>query len=174
MYASTDDRFGHDPRDDMEPDEIVADCEWTPAQPGSVHSLDTIGQLQAALDAAGETQLVVLKYMREGCKACAATNGDYSKMAQVYGVDAQFYTVNAMVAKELRQASGVRAVPCGHVYLRGRLRKVMAAGPKAWDDFESEANSLRCLLTGKEMEMSADVTQPPSSRWGFRPLVKRG
>ena len=51
-----------------------------------VETLGTVGQLQAALDTAGDKQVVVIKFVREGCLACASTMESYRATAKAVRV----------------------------------------------------------------------------------------
>ena len=134
--------------------------------------VDTINQLQAALQSAADTQLVALKFVRNDCAACAATEEAFAELAKAHGEDGQFYTVNVEDAKRLRKLCGIRAVPCGHLYSRGKLVKAMAAGPKAWEPLKIEADAIRYELSGNGHAASEDRSKSPSARWGLPSLSK--
>tara|TARA_B100000683_G_C12070243_1_gene382475 strand:- start:52 stop:393 length:342 start_codon:yes stop_codon:yes gene_type:complete len=97
MYAMPEEKakYGHDPRDGMSSDMLAADEDWTPGSSGEIGALTNVNQLQAALDAAeANNQLVSLKFVRKGCKACASTVEKYAETAQEFADAGQFYEVD--------------------------------------------------------------------------------
>ena len=135
-------KYGHDPRDGLSSDETAPDPAFTVAA-GTVGQIGTIGELQAAIDASGDSQLVVLKFVRDGCLACASTAASYKKTAESYGDAGQFYEVNFDNSKPFCRTAGVKFVPSGHIYAKGSLLKALPLGQKAWDDFTKELSSSR-------------------------------
>jgi thiol-disulfide isomerase/thioredoxin len=148
MYEDAMDKmkYGHDPRNGLSREAYEPSPEWS-SPVGAVAELATINQLQAALEAAeAKKQLVALKFVRKGCKACAATEEDYAATAQEFADAGQFYVVDYDVGKEFVKTCQIRAVPCGHIYAGGKLQKAMSIGPKVWDEFRAEADALRNQL----------------------------
>ena len=82
------DKYGHDPRDGLSGDDLKPDSSFASSiAPGTVvETLGTVGQLQAALDTAGDKQVVVIKFVREGCLACASTMESYRATAKAVRV----------------------------------------------------------------------------------------
>ena len=37
----------------------------------------------------------------------------------------------------------LKAVPCGHLYARGKLQRKLAVGNKSWDSFKETLDALR-------------------------------
>ena len=89
------------------------------------------------------------KFVRKGCKACAATEEDYAATAQEFADAGQFYTVDYDEGKEFVKTCQIRAVPCGHIYAGGKLEKALSIGPKLWDEFRAEADALRERLASE-------------------------
>lgn len=165
MYEMPDaSKYGRDPRLGLASDQFVADADWSQT-PGAVQRLVTINQLEAALEAAdAEKQVVALKFVREGCKACAATSDLFAQTANEYGSAAQFYEVDFDEARKLVKACEIKAVPCGQLYSRGKMQRAMATGPKRWDDFRAGLEELRSDLDGTASASAAAVS--PAARWG--------
>ena len=114
-------KYGHDPRDGLPADELAPDGSFAVAPPGDLGVMGSIGEFQTALDAAGGKQLVVLKFVRDGCLACASTAELYKSTAKEYGGQAQFYEVNFDNSKPFCRSAGVKFVPSGHIYKDGAL-----------------------------------------------------
>ena len=75
-------KYGLDPRIAME--DAIGDASWASAiVSGEINALQTIEQLLGVLDlTASSDQLVVLKFRRDGCAACASTNFQVSASLQ--------------------------------------------------------------------------------------------
>ena len=151
MYDMPEDklRYGHDPREGLSRDSYTPDAEWSPTK-GEVGKLTTINQLTAALDhASANNQVVSLKFIRQGCKACEGTAEAYVSTAAEYSDKGLFYTVDFGEGKEFVKTCQIRAVPCAHIYAGGKLRKATNLGPSKWDEFKADLDALRDeLATG--------------------------
>lgn len=151
MYDMPEDklRYGHDPREGLSRDSYTPDAEWSPTK-GEVGKLTTINQLTAALDhASANNQVVSLKFIRQGCKACEGTAEAYVSTAAEYSDKGLFYTVDFGEGKEFVKTCQIRAVPCAHIYAGGKLRKATNLGPAKWDEFKADLDALRDeLATG--------------------------
>ena len=88
------DKFGSDPREGLEPEELEPDSTFKIAAPGALGNLETIQQLQTAIAAAGDKQLVSVKFVRKNCAACASTVEVYEAAAKEFGAAGQFYTAD--------------------------------------------------------------------------------
>ena len=137
--------FGGDPRASV--GAVVADDAWASTlRPGSVAPLCSVGQLQAALDAASPfSALVVLKFERQGCKACVSTEEPFARMAKGLGkrTGSHFFTVDTLAHKEFcRDQVGVKAVPCAHIYQEGDLKHVLPISKRKWPAFRKAVSNL--------------------------------
>ena len=115
-------KYGFDPRDSVAEDvDLVPDAEFA-ISTGAVGSLGTVEQLQAALNAADDKQqVVVIKFMREGCTACASTVDKIKSVAKQYAGAGQFYEVNYDESKGFCRQAKVRFVPSAHIYAGNKL-----------------------------------------------------
>lgn len=141
---TTPSKYGSDPRAATE-EQVVADASFVIA-PGYVTPLKTIPQLQAALDAAGADALVVLKFMRDGCTACAGTREEFESTAKEYGSLGQFYEVNYDEAKDFCRKAKVKFVPSGQIYANGALEAALPMGKKTWSDFRKRLDEAKAAL----------------------------
>ena len=140
--AIFDSRYGGDPRSGQA--EITSDVGFSIA-PGSVMRMNSLGELQAAIEAAGHEKLVVLKFERPGCKSCADTQRLYASTARRNGAEALFFTVNCMdrfYGMQLAKASGIMAVPATHIYAGGELQQASTLSLRSWDAFCAELRRL--------------------------------
>lgn len=96
-----------------------------------------VDHLQAVLnDAATDTdEAVIIKFKREGCRACGSTNERFAQLAEAYEGRALFFTVDFHACRKFCEQSGIRAVPCVHIYKSDELVSVMGLGPSKWDRF---------------------------------------
>jgi len=138
-------KYGHDPRDGLSPEDTAPDASFAVSS-GDVGAIGTVGQLQAAIDASGDSQLVVIKFIRDGCLACAATASLYRETAKAYGGAGQFYEVNFDQSKAFCRTAGVKFVPSGHIYAKGKLQHALPLGQKAWSAFANELKASRDQL----------------------------
>ena len=142
--ASNADNFGRDPRSSF--NSVVADYKWAAGQrPGCIEALGSVNQLQAALDAVPRGSLVVLKFERDGCKACIATAKPFEQMAKRLGkrTGSRFFTVDTLAHKEFcRDQVGIKAVPCVHIYQENALRRTLQISATKWPTFREAVESL--------------------------------
>ena len=142
--ASNADNFGRDPRSSF--NSVVADHEWAAGhRPGCIEALGSVNQLQAALDAVPRGSLVVLKFERDGCKACIATAPLFEQMAKRLGkrTGSRFFTVDTLAHKEFcRDQVGIKAVPCVHIYQENALRRTLQISPTKWPTFREAVELL--------------------------------
>ena len=123
---------------------LVGLSSFNPPADGSVSTLLNLQQLQAALNTArNRNQVVALKFIRKGCKACASTVEQYAETAKEYKDAGQFYTVPYEEATEFIKMHQIRAVPCGHVYVDNKLQESVPMNEKTWDDFRARLDRLR-------------------------------
>ena len=136
-------RYGMDPREGLSSEEITVDSKFAASlSPGRITELGSVGQLQAAIDAAGTDAVVVLKFQREGCAACASTREVYAKTAKQLGDGGYFFFVDYDKSKAFCRQVKVRFVPCGHVYKDGELTAAMPLGKKSWDAFRERLGEI--------------------------------
>jgi thiol-disulfide isomerase/thioredoxin len=100
-----------------------------------------VAQLNALLEAAGEGT-VVLKFKREGCPACNSTIAPLASAAAAYADRAAFLTVDYDQNRAFCKRSGLKVVPCAHIYMGGRLVDAMPLGPRKWAEFSSRLEHL--------------------------------
>lgn len=123
---------------------LVGLFSFNPAADGSVSTLLSVQQLQAALNAAkNRNQVVALKFIRKGCKACASTVEQYAETAREYKDAGQFYTVPYEEAASFIKMHQIRAVPCGHVYADNKLQESVPMNEKTWEDFRARLDRVR-------------------------------
>ena len=137
-------KYGFDPRDSVAEDvDLVPDAEFA-ISTGAVGSLGTVEQLQAALNAADDKQqVVVIKFMREGCTACASTVDKIKSVAKQYAGAGQFYEVNYDESKGFCRQAKVRFVPSAHIYAGNKLVDALPIGKKSWDNFKARLDECR-------------------------------
>jgi len=137
-------KYGLDPRGRAEG--VVADASVR-TKPGKVGQLETVGQLQDSIDEAdANSQLVVLKFVRDGCAACASTAQLFEDTAKELGADGLFYLVNYDTARDLCKLAKLKFVPAAHVYAKGSLRAALPLGKKKWDDFYEQLTALNAEM----------------------------
>ena len=92
----------------------------TSAAVSPVHSLT---DLEAALErASAGGRMVVLKFYQARCKACLSARAAFEKAAEgPLAEHADFYEVDAGVARVLCTLAKVEQLPVAHVYARGEL-----------------------------------------------------
>ena len=136
-------KYGMDPREGLSSEEISVDSDWAASiSPGRISELGSVGQLQAAIDAAGTDAVVVLKFQREGCAACASTREVYETTAKQLSDGGLFFVVDYDKYKDFCKQVKVRFVPCGQVYKHGTLSAALPLGKKAWDAFRERLGEL--------------------------------
>jgi len=134
-------KFGGDPRADgiwpTDGDSGQIAAAWSLGRDGSVEELyGGIAHLRAVLhDAAQHGEPVVLKFKREGCRACQSTAKAYESLAQSYRGRCRFFVVDFDHCRSFCQQCGVRTVPCAHLWKDGHLHEAVGLGPSAWDAF---------------------------------------
>ena len=138
-------KYGHDPRDKLEPDAYAADAAFAAAiTPGSVGTLTNAGQLQAAIDAAGSKALVIYKFKRNDCVACAATVEDFAAAAKEYGDQGLFFEVPFEQSKPFCKQCETKFVPAVHVYSNGQLQMSQGLGKAVpWETFKPKLDECR-------------------------------
>lgn len=144
---TSDAKYGHDPRDGLDT-EVEADADFASTiTPGSVGMLSTVNELQAALDAAaGSDSVVAIKFIRDGCVACASTRDAYASVAKAYGEKGQFYECDFDAARPFVRKCEVKFVPSAHVYANGALQFKSGMGQKTWDTFKTGLDECRDAL----------------------------
>ena len=128
-------KYGHDPRRGDARRTTADEGElgsWQPTPPGELSNLENIAQLEAALS---EVPIVVLKFVRKGCPACASTAEQYEAAAKTYRDSARFYLVDYKDAKTFCQQCSLKVVPAAHIYVEGSLQVRMACAHSSWSDF---------------------------------------
>lgn len=114
---------------------------------GLVGRIESIGQLQTAIDTAGSAgSFVAVKFMRESCAACASTATLFEEAAAEYA-EAQFYLVDYDQARAFCKACRLKFVPSAHIYQRGELDSALPLGKKAWPAFAERLGELRKELS---------------------------
>lgn len=110
---------------------------WPLGEPGTVSSLwGGICHLQAVLtDAAASDEVVVIKFKREGCPACAATIAQLADAAAANVGHARFFSVDFNQCQSFCSKCGIQAVPSVHVYVSDALVEVLPFGPSSYDAF---------------------------------------
>ena len=140
------DKYGSDPREGLSESEIKADVAWAAASidmsAGRVGELGSVGQLQAAIDTAADDCIVVLKFEREGCAACAATRDLYADTAAAFGERGLFFVVDYDKSTAFCRQVKVRVVPCGHIFCDGKLHAALPLGKKSWQAFREELDAV--------------------------------
>lgn len=142
-------KYGHDPRDNLEAEAYAADAAFAASlKSGSVGKLTNVGELQAAIDAAGSTKLVVYKFKREGCVACAETVEAFAAAAKEYGDQGLFFEVPFEESKAFCKQCETKFVPAVHVYSNGQLQLTSGLGKKVpWDSFKPRLDECRNALS---------------------------
>jgi len=128
-------KYGMDPRD---PDAVPAsDADFAASlAAGKVGTIVNLPQLEGALAAAENAgQLVVVKFVRDGCTACASTAKLYASAAKTYTEQAKFFEVDYDVAKPFCKQCKVRFVPSAHIYKGDTFLDAVPLGKNSWDNF---------------------------------------
>ena len=128
-------KYGHDPRDVDDP--IEGDAGWAAGlTSGQISELGNLPQLQGALDAAeADSGLVIIKFMRDGCVACASTQKQYARAAKDYAAKARFFEVNYDNSKSFCRKCEVKFVPSAHIYKGTSFVDALPLGKNSWDKF---------------------------------------
>ena len=135
-------KYGVDPRGAA--NDVCADAAFGNAitMNGQVGELNNCNELQAAIDAAGD-RLVVLKFQRAECAACASTHHLFAAAAKRRRKTAHFFTVDTMENEPFcRHEVRVKAVPAVHVYRDGTLQATLPLGRSKWPTFVNVLNEL--------------------------------
>ena len=138
-------KYGKDPRAAGEA--VTPDATFTGSGAGAVGVLADVAQLQAALDrgsAAG--QVVVIKFVRKDCLACASTRPQFTEMAATYMEKGQFYEVDFDDAKPFCRSCGLKFVPSSHIYAGNSLKAALPMGKKSWDAFVERLTEVQAAL----------------------------
>jgi thiol-disulfide isomerase/thioredoxin len=142
-------KYGLDPRDGL--DQYKAQMRTT-SLPGVINSLGSIETLQCALDS---SPIVVLKFLRKGCAACASTAERYEAAAAEYHDSARFFTVDFNEARMFCRQCKLKVVPAVHIYRDGTLRAAMALGSSSWEAFATQLAEWVTLDAEGEQTMDA-------------------
>ena len=156
--------YGCDPRDGLSSDEFKPCTAFAAPEPGKVGRLMTIGQLQAAVNAAGNEQLVVVKFMKGDCVPCELTVGLFRELASAYGSQGQFYTCDLDEAQQLCRLSNIKVVPTAHVFSKGKLRGALPMGSLTWSPFVFRLNHMRSELEAPKGRAAPVVRSSHSSQ----------
>jgi len=89
----------------------------------AVSSMLTLADFEEALESAGQSdKLVVIKFYQVRCRACLNARAPYEKAAKgPLAESADFYEVDASVARALCTLAKIEQLPVAHVYSRGQL-----------------------------------------------------
>jgi len=130
-------KYGHDPRGD---DAVEGDSTFASAlTAGEISNVCTIQEFVGVLDAAAAAnEVVVLKFMREGCAACASTKKQYTDTAKMYASKAKFFEVDYDAAKPFCKKCEVRFVPSAHIYRGSDFVSALPLGKNSWDAFAEQ------------------------------------
>jgi len=127
-------RFGYDPRLAFYERDAVDNRNWPLGESGEVGSLfGSVEHLQAILDGAGD-RVVLIKFKREGCAACAATADRFEETAKTFEGRALCYLVDFDFSKKFCKRCGILSVPSVHIYHRNELLRASSFGPASYDD----------------------------------------
>ena len=131
-------KYGHDPRDGSE--DVSGDSNWAnmlfERGAGKVNTLQTMEQFVGALHVAEKAgEIVVLKFKRLGCAACASTEKQYAEKAKRHSAKAKFFEVDYDEGKAFCKKCEVKFVPSAHVYRGYSFLAAMALGKNSWDAF---------------------------------------
>jgi hypothetical protein len=132
-------KYGVDPRSDGEA--VVPDMDWWQStyKAGKITRLSSVEKLQAALDAAAQDdQLVVLRFVRRGCAACASTKEFFAKKADEYSTKGQFWEVDFDDERDFCRQCALKFVPAAHIYRGDRMLASLPVGKKSWEAFAAE------------------------------------
>ena len=128
--------YGRDPRlappwitENHQPLRELALPSRAPAAPASAATSaavppgPSLADVEAALErASAGGRMVVLKFYQARCKACLSARAAFEKAAEgPLGEHADFYEVDASVARVLCTLAKVEQLPVAHVYARGEL-----------------------------------------------------
>jgi len=175
-------RYGGDPRiligthmmgDELDPTRRT----WPTGDEGQVNELyGGLDHLQAVLDSAGDGEVVVVKFKREGCPACGATIERIAAAAASNVGRARFYTVDYNQCKAFCKQCQIKVVPCAHLYVGGTLVDALALGPTAYADFAGRLAQLMAALHREdepEPEAVAAAEVTTEQRQFFRKALRR-
>ncbi len=135
-------KYGGDPRG-KKGDANDTGEPWEMPSSGSIGRLESVAHLESALEAAADG-FTVIKFMRPGCAACAATEKDFAKSARTYAPRGSFFLVNYddKAGRAFCRQCAVKFVPCAHVYQSGSFVAAMPLGKKSWDAFAERLTQL--------------------------------
>ena len=138
-------KYGKDPRTAGEV--VTPDAAFTGTGTGTVGILANVAQLQAALDrGSAARQVVVIKFVRKDCLACASTRPMFTQMAATYMEKGQFYEVDFDDAKPFCRSCGLKFVPSSHIYAGNSLEAALPIGKKSWDAFVERLTEVQATL----------------------------
>uniref|UniRef100_A0A7S2JMK3 Thioredoxin domain-containing protein n=1 Tax=Haptolina brevifila TaxID=156173 RepID=A0A7S2JMK3_9EUKA len=136
-------KYGKDPRSET----IAAKIDFKTVATGKVGTLSSIEELQASLDVADKNQqVVVLKFMRKDCMACASTKKQFESTARSYAAGGQFYEVDFDVSRAFCRSCALKFVPSAHIYVANELRAALPMGKKSWDAFVEKLSAFKAEL----------------------------
>jgi hypothetical protein len=115
----------------------------------------------------GSERLVVIKFKRTGCMACASSVEPMASAARAWADRADFFEVDYHQSKALCTACGIRVVPCVHLYSNATLVDTMPLGPSAWADFAARVEELAGEPDG---EVLAPKVKPKAAEDGNYPF----
>jgi hypothetical protein len=144
-------KHGKDPREGLSADNLAAETDWARSVvPGEVGALGSVGQLQAALDAAAKSgrRLIVLKFEIAGCKACVETHAPYARAAADLHEHGFFFTVDGYKAKAFcKKQVRVKLPPIPHLS-RLTSSHIISSSHVTWSRWASRpCRALTCTST---------------------------
>jgi len=138
-------KYGKDPR--AAGQAVTPDATFTGSGTGAVGILADVAQLQAALNrGSAAKQVVVIKFVRKDCLACASTRPQFREMAATYMEKGQFYEVDFDDAKPFCRSCGLKFVPSSHIYAGNSLKAALPMGKKSWDAFVERLTEVQSAL----------------------------
>ena len=110
----------------------MPDVDWAQSvATAAVCNMNTIGQLQAALDLARTSrQLVVMKFTQEACGPCFRMRKPFEDAIKEHADAALFFNVDLdspTAIKQLGKRAGLRKLPSTHIYKDGKLQAAVGA-----------------------------------------------
>lgn len=116
----------------------------TEFEPGAVNELNGgIAMLSDILQrSAASERMVVIKFKRKGCMACASSVEPLASAARAWADRVDFFEVDYHESKALCTACAIKVVPCTHLYMNGTLVDTMPLGPSTWSNFAERVEGL--------------------------------
>jgi thiol-disulfide isomerase/thioredoxin len=103
-------KYGEDPRKSADLVEAGEIGDFSVAAPGEIGQISNVAQLDAALSP-DQAPVVVLKFIRQGCPACASTAAQLEAAAKTYRNDARVYLVDYEACKAFCKLCRIKVVP---------------------------------------------------------------